>query len=59
MKKVIIKSRKDIETFDFIITVLNAYSNCDTWGDCDMEEKHKQCDRALNFMYSKIVIKEG
>ena len=46
-----IKSKEDIETLDFIITVINAYSNCDSWGDCDMVEKQKQCDKALNFLY--------
>lgn len=59
MKKLVIRTKEDVETFDFIITVLNAYSNCDSWGDCDMEEKHEQCDKALKFMYDNIVIKKS
>lgn len=51
-----IKRRKDAETFDFIITIINAYSNCDTWGECDIEEKQKQCDDALSFLYKNVKI---
>ena len=46
-----IRTKKDIEAFDFIINTIIAYSNCDTWGDCEMEEKHHQCDAAIDFMY--------
>ena len=54
-----IKSKKDIVTFDFIISTIIAYSNCDTWGECDIEEKQKQCDEALSFLYKNIKIDNG
>lgn len=58
IRRAVISSGEDIETFDFIVNLINAYSNCDTWGCCDIEEKHEQCDRALDFMYNYFVIKE-
>ena len=57
MAKAVIRSREDIETYDFLISLVNAYSNCDTWGSCDMEEKHDNCDKALQFLDKYIEIK--
>lgn len=56
---VTIKNKKDIEAFDFIITIINAYSNCDSWGDSDFDEKQKLCDNALSFLYKYIKVKDN
>lgn len=56
--RAIISSRKDVETLDFIISVINAYSNCDTWGVSDVEEKWEMCDEAKDFLYKYIKIKD-
>lgn len=57
MAKAVIRNREDIETYDFIQSLIIAYSNCDTWGSCDMEEKHEDCDKALQFLDKYITIK--
>jgi len=57
--KAVISHREDIETFDFIISLINAYSNCDSWGYSDMFEKHEMCDRALSFLHKNIKIKNN
>lgn len=57
MAKAVIRSREDIETYDFLISLINAYSNCDTWGSCDMEEKQDNCDKAFQFLDKYITIK--
>lgn len=54
----ILKSKKDIETLDFIVKIINAFSNCDSWGECDLEEKYKKCDDALTFMFRNFKIKK-
>lgn len=53
---VTIKNKKDIETYDFIITTIIAYSNCDTWGDSCFDEKQRLCDNALSFLYKYIKV---
>lgn len=53
-----IKTKEDIEVFDFIVTVINAYSNCDTWGEMDMCEKHEMCDRAIEFLYKNFTFED-
>lgn len=56
---VTIKNKKDIEAYDFIITIINAYSNCDSWGDCCIFEKQRLCDNALSFLYKYFNIKDN
>lgn len=54
-----IKNKKDIEAYDFIITTIIAYSNCDTWGDCGFDEKQRLCDNALSFLYKYIKVNDN
>lgn len=53
-----IKTKEDAQTFDFIVTTINAYSNCDTWGETDMFEKHEMCDRAIEFLYKNFTFED-